>query len=70
MFEKGKLSEVRKRINAKEYISLYQQKDDTRFPLTKTRCVFFYNNENYILEEFYVRDLTFCLLIIQKEDQE
>ena len=45
MFEKGKLSEVRKRINAKEYISLYQQKDDTRFPLTKTRCVFFYNNE-------------------------
>lgn len=64
MFDQGKVSEIRKRINAREYIDLMTQKDVNRQSVSKTRCVFFWNSENYILEEFHVRDLTFCLLIV------
>lgn len=69
-FAQGKDSEIRKRINAREYIDLMSQKDVKRQSVAKTRCVFFWNKENYILEEFHVRDLTFCLLIVQRPEEE
>lgn len=68
-FGEGKESEIRKRINAREYIDLMSQKDTNRHTVRKTRCVFFWKNENYILEEFQVRHLTFCLLIVQRDDE-